>query len=68
MFYRTCPKCVCNLDPDERCDCEARKRDRPAATGTASEENTSTAVYQSEDWVSTRKAVILWLMNLWNCV
>ena len=21
MYYRTCPNCGCNLDPDERCDC-----------------------------------------------
>lgn len=21
MYYRTCPDCGANLDPDERCDC-----------------------------------------------
>ena len=22
-YYRTCPRCGCNLDPGERCDCTA---------------------------------------------
>lgn len=31
MFYRTCPHCGCNLDPQERCDCmkeQERRADR----------------------------------------
>ena len=24
-YYNTCPKCGCNLDPDEKCDCENEK-------------------------------------------
>ncbi len=30
-YYRTCPRCGCNLDPGERCDCgEGRGPDFPA--------------------------------------
>ena len=25
-YYRVCPRCGCNLDPDEHCDCEDEKR------------------------------------------
>lgn len=25
-YYRVCPRCGCNLDPGERCDCEDEKR------------------------------------------
>lgn len=25
-YYRICPKCGCNLDPGERCDCEDEKQ------------------------------------------
>jgi hypothetical protein len=24
-YYNTCPKCGCNLDPGEKCDCERVK-------------------------------------------
>lgn len=24
-YFRTCPKCGCNLDPGEQCDCEQEK-------------------------------------------
>lgn len=24
-YYNTCPNCGCNLDPDEKCDCENEK-------------------------------------------
>lgn len=24
-YYNVCPKCGCNLDPGERCDCESVK-------------------------------------------
>lgn len=27
-YYRACPKCGCNLDPGERCDCEDRADER----------------------------------------
>lgn len=27
-YYRTCPRCGCNLDPGERCDCESGSRSR----------------------------------------
>lgn len=27
MYYNTCNKCGSNLDPGERCDCEAVKRE-----------------------------------------
>lgn len=27
-YYNTCPKCGCNLDPGERCDCEHEKEIR----------------------------------------
>lgn len=29
MYYRTCPRCGANLDPDEKCDC---MNEPPAAT------------------------------------
>lgn len=25
-YYRVCPRCGCNLDPGEHCDCEDEKR------------------------------------------
>jgi len=25
-YYVTCPYCLANLDPGERCDCQARER------------------------------------------
>lgn len=25
-YYRTCPKCGANLDPDEKCDCGEENR------------------------------------------
>jgi len=35
MYYRVCPRCGCNLDPGERCDCRDKKeKGRPADTGT----------------------------------
>lgn len=27
-YYNTCPKCGCNLDPGEKCDCEGEKEKR----------------------------------------
>ncbi len=24
-YYRVCPDCGCNLDPDEKCECKAEK-------------------------------------------
>lgn len=24
-YYNVCPKCGCNLDPGEKCDCESLK-------------------------------------------
>jgi len=29
--FKTCPRCGCNLDPGERCDCAAPAADRAAA-------------------------------------
>lgn len=26
MYYRTCPECKANLDPNERCDCKKEKQ------------------------------------------
>lgn len=26
-FYRTCPFCGANLDPDEKCDCQDMKKE-----------------------------------------
>lgn len=28
-YWKECPKCGCHLDPGERCDCEAEKKDKP---------------------------------------
>lgn len=27
-YYHVCPKCGCNLDPGEKCDCESEKSKR----------------------------------------
>lgn len=27
-YYRICPRCGCNLDPGEKCDCEDEKEKR----------------------------------------
>lgn len=27
-YYNTCPKCGCNLDPGEKCDCGGEKEKR----------------------------------------
>ncbi len=27
-YYRVCPNCGSNLDPDERCDCQDEKEER----------------------------------------
>lgn len=32
--FKTCPRCGCNLDPGERCDCAAPAADRAAAENT----------------------------------
>ena len=29
MYYRTCPICHSNLDPNEKCDCETKKETSP---------------------------------------
>lgn len=29
MFYKVCPHCGSNLDPNERCDCQQEKRNEP---------------------------------------
>lgn len=26
-YYRICPYCGCNLDPDEKCDCREREEE-----------------------------------------
>ena len=35
-MIRTCPDCGCTLDPCEVCDCQTKKEDVPAGTGTPS--------------------------------
>lgn len=27
-YYNVCPKCGCNLDPQEKCDCEAEETEK----------------------------------------
>lgn len=27
-YYNVCPKCGCNLDPQERCDCETEETEK----------------------------------------
>ena len=26
MYYKECPFCGCNLDPEEKCDCQDKKK------------------------------------------
>ena len=28
MYYKECPFCGCNLDPEEKCDCQDKKKKR----------------------------------------
>lgn len=28
MYYKECPLCGCNLDPEEKCDCQYKKKKR----------------------------------------
>ena len=46
MTYRECPICGAALDPGEKCDCEEKERGRPAGTGTTSQKELPSAVYQ----------------------
>lgn len=32
-YFRTCPDCGANLDPDEACDCKRKSPDRSHGTG-----------------------------------
>lgn len=27
MYYKECPFCGCNLDPEEKCDCQDKNQD-----------------------------------------
>lgn len=46
-YYRVCPLCGCNLDPDERCDCidmAEKEETAPRLRETVSGENTPTTI------------------------
>lgn len=51
-YYRTCPKCGCNLDPGEVCDCEHEKevRAREIASGIRREEGTNQYAFNFDEW------------------
>jgi len=53
MIFKTCPLCGANLDPGETCDCRETERGRPAGTGTTSNKELPSAVYQAAKKKST---------------
>lgn len=50
-YYKTCPKCGCNLDPGEACDCECQKeiRAREIAKGIKKEETSNQYTFNFDE-------------------
>ena len=45
MLFKTCPHCGANLDPGERCECEAKEKEQKESDQEKTEEKNNEKLY-----------------------